>query len=51
MRKLKVLTLAAEEDVIDGSAAVGRRQDVARVSVTKQINLFLLESNKEDVAK
>ena len=46
MRELEVVTLAAEEDVVDGGAAVGRRQDVARVGVTEQVDLFLLKSRQ-----
>ena len=46
MRELEVVTLAAEEDVVDGGAAVGRRQDVARVGVAEQVDLFLLKSRQ-----
>ena len=49
MRELEVVTLAAEEDVVDGGAAVGRRQDVARVSVAEQVDLFLLKSRQGQV--
>lgn len=43
MRKLEVLALLAEEDVVHGGRAVGRRQDVARVRVSEQVDLLLLQ--------
>jgi len=43
MGELEVLPFAAEEDVVDGSAAVRRGQDVAGVSVAKKVDLFLLK--------
>ena len=43
MRKLEVFSLFAEEDVIHGGRAVGRRQDVARVRVSEQVDLLLLQ--------
>jgi len=46
MSELEVLTLASEEDVVNGGAAVGRRQNVARVRVSEQVDLFLLHKNR-----
>ena len=45
MRKLEVFSLFAEKDVIHGGRAVGRRQDVARVRVSEQVDLLLLQKN------
>jgi hypothetical protein len=47
MSEFEVLSFFSKEDVINGGWTVSRRQDVAGVSVAKQVDLLLLKTTKK----